>query len=66
MESGAEAVDGLDRFVVCGGSALEGLVVVCTERNVGIFVDVFVIEVESTKAASVIYDLVKAVEFEVA
>lgn len=57
MESAARAVNGLDGFVMWGGSAPVGLGVMCFKGNVGMFVDVCVIEVQSSKAADGIDDV---------
>lgn len=64
MQSGAGTVDGFRTFVVCSGFALRGLTVVWLEEDVGMFVDVFIIEMESFKATDVIDDVVGEVELE--
>lgn len=52
-------IDGVDNFVVCGGFVLESLGAVCLEENVSMLLDACVTDVESSRVADVIHDLVK-------
>lgn len=64
METGAGVVDGVDSFVKCGRFALGGLAVVCLEENVGVSVEAYVIELESSEATDIIRDVIEKVKFE--
>lgn len=46
-------------FVLCGGFAPEGLALVCLEEIVGMFLDDYVSEKRSSKAADFVDDMVE-------
>lgn len=50
------AVDGFDSSVVCGGSSLGGLLVVCLKQDVGVLLYANTIELESSEAANIVSD----------
>lgn len=64
MDRGAGAVAGSDSFTVCGEFAARDLPVVFPAKDVSMFVNACVIEVELFEVADVIYDVVEKAEFE--
>lgn len=63
MEGENGALNGFESFEVCSPFALGGLAVVVFKEDVGLFVDVCVTRVESSKAADIIDNAVKKVGF---
>lgn len=64
MDGVAGAVDCVDNFLVCGRSALESLAILCLEEKGGVLVNACVTELEFSKAASVVSDVIEEMEFE--
>lgn len=64
VEGGAGAVNGFRSFVLCDGSASEGLAVMCFEKDLDMFVDACVDEVDTSEAANVIDDVFEEKDFE--
>lgn len=63
-KSASKAVDGFDSLLVCEITALAGLELALLEDDVSLSVDVCGIEVEFSKPADFVLDLVEEVEFE--
>lgn len=58
MKGGAGAAAGVEGFVACGGFGLENLAIVCLEKILSTFLDSRVTQVENSKAAYAIDDVV--------
>lgn len=62
MKRGAGAVDGVEKFVMCGEFALEGLVVVSLEMDVSTFVDACVSGMQFSEKVGFIDELVEEIK----
>lgn len=64
VEVGAGEVSGFDSFVAFGEFALGCLAVGLTQKNVSMFVDFCVLEVNSSETADVVHNTVREVDFD--